>query len=126
MLTTKRACEIARELPEVSEYDHFGSDAFRTVGGTFATVWHAKANVNLNLTVEQQQRFVLLDGEGFVEIDNAWGRRGWTTANLDFVDEAAFRDALLAAWGNAANKPARRRTARKKTGERPPRPKSKT
>jgi len=126
MLTTKRACELARELPGVSEYDHFGSDAFRTVGGTFATVWHAKGSVNLNLSVEQQRRFVLLDGEGFVEIDNAWGRRGWTTANLEFVDEASLRDALLAAWGNAANKPVRRRTASKKTGKRRVRPRSKT
>jgi hypothetical protein len=114
MLTTKRACELARELPDVSEYDHFGSDAFRTVGGTFATVWHAKNSVNLNLTVEQQRRFVLIDGESFLEIDNAWGRRGWTTANLEFVDEGALRDALHAAWGNTANRPARRKAHGKK------------
>jgi len=126
MLTTKRACELARALPEVSEYDHFGGDAFRTVGGTFATVWHSKGSANLNLTVEQQRRFVLIDGEGFVEIDNAWGRRGWTTANLEFVDEGAFRDALLAAWGNTTNKPARPRTTREKTGKRRTRPKSNT
>ena len=114
MLTTKRVCELAAALPGVSEYAHFGSDAFRTKGGTFATVWHAKNSVNLNLTVEQQRRFVLIDGEGFIEIDNAWGRQGWTTANLEFVDEESLRACLELAWANTANKPPRQRASRKK------------
>jgi len=114
MLTTKRVCELARALAGVSEYEHFGSDAFRTQGGTFATVWHAKNSVNLNLTVEQQRRFVLIDGEGFVEIDNVWGRQGWTTANLEFVADESLREALELAWANTANKPARKRAGGKK------------
>ena len=112
MLTTKRVCEIARALPSVTEYEHFGSDAFRTKGGTFATVWHAKGSVNLKLTVEQQRRFVLIDGEGFVEIDNAWGRQGWTTATLEFAPDDALREALQLAWSNTANKPPRKRAGR--------------
>lgn len=115
MLTTRRACEHAGSLPEVTVYDHFGGDAFRTPGGTFATVWHGKGIVNLKLTLEQQQRFVGLDGEGFVEIDNAWGRQGWTTANLEFVEEAAFVEALTAAWNNVKDKRPRTRRASKKT-----------
>jgi len=116
MLTTRRACEHAGSLPGVAVYDHFGSDAFRTPGGTFATVWHGKGIVNLRLTVEQQQRFVGLDGEGFVEIDNAWGRQGWTTANLEFVDEPVFVEALTAAWTNVKDKKPRARLTSKKTG----------
>jgi hypothetical protein len=114
MLSTKRVCDLAKALTGVTEYDHFGSAAFRTKGGTFVTVWHAKNSANLKLTVEQQRRFVLIDGEGFVEIDNAWGRQGWTTANLQFVDEEALREALELAWANTANKPPRKRAARKK------------
>ena len=113
MLTTKRACDLARTMPDVSEYDHFGGDAFKAAGGTtFVTVWHAKKTANLKLTVDQQRHYVGLDGEGFVEIDNAWGRQGWTTANLEFVDEATFRAALEAAWTNSKSKP--KRVARKK------------
>jgi hypothetical protein len=115
MLSTKRVSELAKALPGVSQYEHFGSDAFRTKGGTFATIWHAKNSVNLKLTVQQQRRFVLIDGEGFVEIDNAWGRQGWTTANLQFVDEEPLRTALQLAWANAATKSRRKRAVRKKT-----------
>jgi hypothetical protein len=112
MLTTQIACELARGLEGVTEQDHFGSDAFRTPGGIFATVWHETNTVNLRLTVEQQRRFLMLDGEGFIEIDNAWGRQGWTTANLEFLEREQFWKALETAWENSANKP--RRTARRR------------
>jgi hypothetical protein len=114
VLTTTQACELARELPDVTAQDHFGSDAFRTPGGIFATVWHDKQTVNLMLTPEQQRRFVALDGNGFVAIDNAWGRKGATTANLEAVDAALFVEALRTAWHNSAEKAARRRSGRKR------------
>jgi YjbR len=98
VVTTKQACEMARAMPNVSEQDHFGSDAFRTAYGIFATVWHGTNTVNLRLTPEQQQRFVAIDGEGFREIDNAWGRQGWTTAVLEFLDAPQFLEALRAAY----------------------------
>jgi hypothetical protein len=114
MLTTKQAFDLARELPDVTLRDHFGSDALRTPGGIFATVWHDKQTVNLMLTPEQQRRFVALDGNGFVAIDNAWGRKGATTANLEAVDAALFVEALRTAWHNSAEKAARRRSGRKR------------
>jgi hypothetical protein len=127
MLTTKTACELAQALPDVSVKDHFGSDAFRTPGGVFATVWHATRTVNLRLTPAQQRGFVEIDGEGFVEIDNAWGRQGWTTANLEFLDREQFVAALRTAWqnsaDNAAKRAARKRPARKKAARKAsPRP----
>jgi hypothetical protein len=109
MVTTKQACEMARELPQITEQDHFGSDAFRTPFGIFATIWHDKRTVNLRLTPEQQRRFTLIDGEGFREIDNAWGKQGWTTAALDYLDRALFLEALRAAYENRLTKPVRRR-----------------
>ena len=123
MLTTKLACDLASALGDVTVKDHFGSDAFRTPGGIFATVWHATRTVNLRLTPEQQRRFVEIDGEGFREIDNAWGRQGWTTASLEFLDADQFSAALQAAWQNsvdaAALRAVRRRAPRKKTARRP-------
>ena len=113
MLTTKQACELASALPDATVTDHFGSDAFRTPGGIFATVWHDKNNVNLMLTPEQQRHFVALDGTGFVAIDNAWGRKGATTANLGAVDRERFVEALRTAWHNSAEKAARRPEGRR-------------
>ena len=114
MLTTKQACVLARVLPDTTVTDHFGSDAFRTPGGIFATVWHDKKTTNLMLTPEQQRHFIAFDG--FVAIDNAWGRKGATTANLGFVDRERFVEALRTAWHNSAEKAARRDRA----GPRPP------
>ena len=108
---------MAGALPGVTVRDHFGSDAYRTDGGIFATVWHASNTVNLNLTVDQQRRFVEMDGEGFVQIANAWGRRGWTTANLEFLERADFEAALRAAWENSA---AKRKSSRRPRKSRPP------
>jgi hypothetical protein len=127
VLTTKKACELAGALPDVTMQDHVGSDAFRTPGGIFATVWHDKNIVNLALTPEQQQRFVVLDAEAFVPIDNAWGRQGWTTAKLRRVDRAQFVEALSTAWHNSAEKAARRmtkarRASKKKAKAVPPQP----
>jgi hypothetical protein len=123
MLTAKLACDLAHALPDVTVKDHFGSDAFRTPGGIFATVWHATRTVNLRLTPEQQRRFVEIDGEGFREIDNAWGRQGWTTASLEFLDADQFTAALRVAWQNsvdaAATRAVRRRPPRKKVARNP-------
>jgi len=102
VLTTKQACKLARALPDVTHTLHFGSDAFRTPGGIFATVWHEKKTVNLMLTPEQQGHFVAVDDTGFVAIDNAWGRKGATTANLEAVDLEPFVEALRTAWRNSA------------------------
>ena len=129
MLTSKQAGEIAAALAGVTVKDHFGSDAYRTDGGIFATVWHATRTVNLNLTPEQQRQYVAIDGEGFIEIDNAWGRRGWTTANLDFLERADFEAALHAAWENrargAAAKKKKGRSVKSRGSRRRPKPKPK-
>jgi hypothetical protein len=114
MVTTRQACDLARQLPDVSEQGHFGSDAFRTPGGIFATVWHETGTVNLNLTPEQQRRFVALDPDGFAAIDNAWGRKGWTAATVAALSKALFVDALNAAWMNSSERAARKRSRARK------------
>jgi hypothetical protein len=104
MLSSKMACEIARSLPNVSEKDHFGSDAFYANKRIFATVWHNKNQVNLRLSPEQQYSFLEKDGEAFIEIPNAWGGQGWTTVQLEFIDRALFAAAAKAAWETSAIK----------------------
>jgi len=106
MMTTREAARMAAGLPGARMRDHFGSDAFY-VHQIFATVWHDLNAVNLNLIPEEQRRFLLVDGEGFSQIPNAWGRRGWTRVNLDFVDPEQFKEALRCAWAHSARDPRR-------------------
>lgn len=101
-LTPRIVCEMAHALDGVTEKDHFGSDAFMANKRIFATVWHDKNGVNLRLSLKDQRNFMEQDGEGFVEIDNAWGREGWTKVQLEFVDSKLFEDALQAAWRHSA------------------------
>ena len=105
---------MARALEGVTEKDHFGSDAFVANKRIFATVWHDKNEVNLMLSSEQQRHVLAIDGEGFAEIDNAWGRAGATKAQLDFVDRKDFARALKLAWEHSVN-----RAAKKKATTRP-------
>jgi hypothetical protein len=104
MVRSQTACELARKLPDVSEKDHFGGDAFYANKRIFATVWHEKKQVNLRFSPELQREFLATDGEAFTEIDNAWGRQGWTTAQLEFIDRPLLEKALQAAWEQAGVK----------------------
>ena len=98
MLTSNAVCELVRALPEVTEKDHFGTDAFIANKRHFMTVSHAQNSANLRLNLEKQHELLATDGEGFVEIDNAWGRQGWTHVELAFVDPAQFKEAMEFAW----------------------------
>jgi hypothetical protein len=103
-LSTTQVCEMARALDGATEKDHFGGDAFVANGRIFATVWHDKNTVNLMLNLEQQKYFLSIDGEGFNQINNAWGRQGATNVQLEFVDPDQLSEALKAAWENSAKK----------------------
>lgn len=103
-MNTKTACSLARELEGVSEKDHFGSDAFYANKRIFATVWHERGEVNLRLSLEQQRYFVDKHREGFFQIENAWGKQGWTTADLKSVEKSLFLKALKAAWETSFKK----------------------
>lgn len=114
MITIKSARSRAAKLPDMLEKDHFGSDAFYANKKIFATFWEDKGEVNVKLTPALQSEFVAMDENAFFAIDNAWGRQGWTTIQLETVNKQHFQDALQAAWNSSALKVSR------------PKPRSKT
>ena len=103
-LNIKKVCEIARALEGVSEKDHFGGDAFVANGKIFATVWQKTNTVNLMLNLEQQKQFLSIDGEGFVALNNAWGRKGAIAIQLEFTEQSDFEKALKLAYNNSKKK----------------------
>lgn len=113
-MTSRRALELAKQLPGVTIKDHFGSDAFSANGRTFLTIWHREKKANLRFSKEQQTHFLSLDGDGFSEIDNGWGRQGWTSVNLEFVSPEEFSAALRAAYEYSAVKTPRSAAAKSK------------
>ncbi len=109
MLSFDSAVQIARSLEGISEKDHFGSDAFYANKRIFATFWPDKNEVNVRLSPEEQMRY-LEEPEAFVQIDNAWGRQGWTTVLLKFVSRKSFESALKAAWAHSAKSVPKKKT----------------
>jgi hypothetical protein len=100
--SSKKAIRFALSLGGVSQKDHFGSDAFYANKKMFATVWHDSKEVNLRLSPEDQRHFLEHHCDAFSEINNSWGRQGWTKVHLDNVEDAVFQHALVCAWGRLA------------------------
>jgi hypothetical protein len=77
--------------------------------GRFATLAADRQSINLKFTPDEQEFKCLLAPYAFAPIPNAWGRQGWTVADLSKLDEAELRDALTMAWEHGrAKKPPRR------------------
>jgi hypothetical protein len=112
-MNSKQVYELAQALPEVSVKDHFGSDGFSANKRMFLTVRHEENRANLRLSPEEQRRFLSVDGDAFAQIENAWGRQGWTTVSLEYVDKSDFQKALQSAWDYSKTKTAKQ-TAKKK------------
>lgn len=89
---------LARMLPETVEGAHSGNPDFRVGGRVFATLWVEEARVVLRLRPSLQAALCEAEPDLFTPLDGAWGRRGWTSLDLDGCAEESLREVLLAAW----------------------------
>jgi len=99
---------LALALPDVVDAPHFDRRAFKA-RVTFATLAADGLSANIKLSPDDQQWKCAVAPEAFAPLDNAWGRRGWTSASLAALSEAELAAALDMAWrAAAAPKPQRR------------------
>ncbi|WP_375462704.1 MmcQ/YjbR family DNA-binding protein [uncultured Methylobacterium sp.] len=89
---------LALMLPDAVEGAHSGNPDFRVGGRIFATLWVEEARTVLRLPPAQQAACVAAEPDLFSPVPGAWGRRGWTSLDLDPCEEETLRAALLAAW----------------------------
>ena len=99
---------IALSLEGTTEAPHFDRAAFR-VARIYATLAADGLTANLNFTPDEQEFKTLLAPEAFVPIQNAWGRKGWTTILLEKLNGAELRAALEMAWQHALPRQRKRR-----------------
>jgi hypothetical protein len=92
---------LALALEGTTEAPHFDRLAFKAVR-IFATLAADGLTANLKFTPEEQEFKCLLAPQGFEQINNAWGRQGWTTANLAALPKAELKAALEMAWKHGA------------------------
>jgi hypothetical protein len=84
----------------VTEAPHFDRLAFR-VARTFATLAEDRKTANIKFSPDEQEFKCMLAPEAFCPLDNAWGRRGWTLAQLSELSEGDLSAALETAWRHA-------------------------
>jgi len=102
-LTAEEFKNLALSLPETAESAHMGHPDFRVRGKIFATLFHDGEQTGMvKLTPQQQQAFVRDEPETFEPVKGGWGRQGATTVRLPSASERVVRQALIAAWRNAA------------------------
>jgi hypothetical protein len=113
-MTSKQAAEAALNLEGVTVKDHFGGDAFSANKRQFLTLWHEKNQGVLKFSQEQQLKFLQVDGDAFSEINDGWGRQGWTRVHFAFIEKKDFLTALQVAYDNSAVKVSKLKTVQKK------------
>ena len=96
---------LALSLPEAIESAHMGHPDFRVGGRIFATLGSPDASHGMvKLKPEQQELFMRVASDVFMPAKGGWGRAGSTLVALERAKIATLRDAMLAAWRNAAPK----------------------
>jgi hypothetical protein len=103
MSTATQFRRIALSLEGTMAAPHFDRTAFK-VARTYATLAPDNKTANLKFALDEQELKCLVAPEAFSPVANAWGRQGWTCANLAALTAAELRVALEMAWRHALPK----------------------
>lgn len=109
---------IALQLDGVMEKSHMGHPDFRANGRIFASLLGNEERAGLKLSPDEQGELMRRHPTVFTPASGAWGRQGWTVADLSAAKPAVVRSALLLAYANVVEKTAARRTGRSRTASR--------
>lgn len=103
MATANDLRRLALALEGTSEAPHFDRAAFK-VQRIYVTLAGDGRSANFKFTPDEQEFKCMLAPEAFTPIPNAWGRQGWTTADLSKLGAAELKAALETAWAHAVAK----------------------
>src|SRR4051812_38960902 len=98
MVTPEEAKAMALSFEGTGEKPHFHRTAFTVNNKIFATLSLKDKTLNLRFTSQVQFIFCPPDSDVIFPIDNAWGRQGWTTINLNKANKKLVKSALEEAY----------------------------
>jgi hypothetical protein len=106
LVTGEQFRRLALGFPEAFESSHMRHPDFRVRGGKiFATLAYPDTKWGMvKLTPEQQEEFVRAEPEVFEPVTGGWGRGGATSVRLRAATAKILKQAMAAAWCNAAPK----------------------
>ena len=108
MATHEDLRRMALALAGTSEAAHFDRTAYK-VARIYVTVAADGRSANFKFAPEEQEFACMMAPEAFAAVPNAWGRQGWTTANLAKLSAAELEKALATAWAHAQPRKGTRR-----------------
>ena len=108
MATGKDLRRMALSMEGTSEAPHFNRAAFK-VARIYVTLPADGRTANFKFTPDEQEFKCMMAPEAFSPVPNAWGKQGWTTANLSKLGAAELKQALETAWAHALPKKSKRR-----------------
>lgn len=108
MATGSDLRRMALALAGTTEAPHFDRAAFK-VARIYVTLAADGRSANFKFTPDEQEFKCMMAPEAFAPIPNAWGKQGWTTADLRKLSAAELNNALETAWAHAVKKKSRRR-----------------
>ena len=104
-MTANEFRELALSFAEAIESAHMHHPDFRVGGKIFATLRYPNENsAMVKLSADEQKQFVQSSPAVFTTAKGAWGRQGSTIVHLPAATIDITREALTAAWRNAAPK----------------------
>jgi hypothetical protein len=110
MATAKDLRRFALALEGTSAAPHFDRTAFK-VARIYVTLATDGRSANFKFAPDEQALKCLTAPLAFAPVPNAFGKQGWTTAQLSALSAAELKDALQIAWRHALpRKPARKKS----------------
>src|SRR5262249_22328227 len=103
MATSNDLRRMALALQGTTESPHFDRKAFK-VDRIYVTLAADAHTANFKFTLEEQEFKCMMAPDAFVPVPNAWGKQGWTTADLAKLSAAELKSALETAWAHAVQK----------------------
>jgi hypothetical protein len=100
MATGKDLRRLALALEGTTEAPHFDRAAFK-VARIYVTLAADGRGANFKFTPDEQEFKCMLAPEAFAPVPNAWGKQGWTTADLRKLTATELKAALEMAWAHA-------------------------
>lgn len=104
MVSTKTARTIALSFDEVTEEPHFEKTSFKVKKKIFTTMNESEKRMTVKLTPLDQNVFCTFDENVIYPVPNAWGKQGWTHANLKTIRKEMLLDLLTVAYCTVAPK----------------------
>jgi hypothetical protein len=108
LATSKDLRRIALSLDGTTEAPHFDRAAFK-VARIYVTLAADGRTANFKFAHDEQELKCITAPDAFSPVPNAWGRQGWTTAQLDALSPKELAHALETAWRHA-KAPSRKRS----------------